>query len=213
MIKTLVLPLLSVALLLGGANRLQAQNLKVGTVDMKRVFENYYKTKDAEQRINEARNQAKKELDEKMEGYKKATDDVHKLDEDLNRPELSKQTKDERSKTRDEKIGDLRNQEREIREFQTNREKQLQEQTMRMRAGIVDEINTVVTARVKSDQFDLVLDRSGQSLNAVPIVLYARDSYDFTTDVITALNKNKSSASADLPEATPKPAGTKPKKP
>ena len=201
MIKTLVLPLLSAALLLGGANRLQAQNLKIGTVDMKRVFENYYKTKDAEQRINEARNQAKKELDEKMEGYKKATDDVHKLDEDLNRPELSKQTKDERSKTRDEKIGDLRNQEREIREFQTNREKQLQEQTMRMRAGIVDEINTVVTARVKSDQFDLVLDRSGQSLNAVPIVLYARDSYDFTTDVITALNKNKSSASADAPRS------------
>ena len=29
-----------------------AQTLKIGTVDMKKVFESYYKTKDAEARIN-----------------------------------------------------------------------------------------------------------------------------------------------------------------
>ena len=37
-----------------------AQGLKVGTVDMQRAFKEYTKTKDAEAKINEAKNAAKK---------------------------------------------------------------------------------------------------------------------------------------------------------
>src|ERR1019366_977837 len=39
--------------------------LKVGTVDMNRAFKEYSKTKDAEAKINDAKNQAKKEYDER----------------------------------------------------------------------------------------------------------------------------------------------------
>ena len=49
------------------ASAASAQTVKIGTVDMKKVFESYYKTKDAEARINEARNSAKKELDDRMD--------------------------------------------------------------------------------------------------------------------------------------------------
>ena len=35
--------------------------LKIGTVDMNRAFKEYNKTKDAEAKINDAKNQAKKE--------------------------------------------------------------------------------------------------------------------------------------------------------
>jgi Skp family chaperone for outer membrane proteins len=45
------------ALVAFGTSTSHAQSMvKIGTVDMKKVFESYYKTKDAEQRINEARN-------------------------------------------------------------------------------------------------------------------------------------------------------------
>ena len=36
--------------------------LKIGTVDMQRAFKEYSKTKDAEAKINEAKNAAKKEM-------------------------------------------------------------------------------------------------------------------------------------------------------
>ena len=78
-----------------------------------------------------------------------------------------------------------------------------------MRAGIVEDINKVVADKVKADNFDVVLDKSGPSLNGVPIVLYSRDSYEFTEAVVTALNKNKGKEAP----ADPKPAtGDKPKK-
>src|SRR5690349_17457151 len=101
----LTLPLLIAALGFGAMSSASAQNLKIGTVDMKKVFENYYKTKDAEARINEARNQAKKELEERMDTYKKSTEEVQKLNDEIQRPELSKEAKEAKSKQRDEKIG------------------------------------------------------------------------------------------------------------
>ncbi len=201
--KYVILTLLAAVI---GSASASAQGLKIGTVDMKKVFESYYKTKEAEAKINEARNNAKKELEDRMDVAKKTLDEVKKLDEEISKPELSREAKESKAKVRSEKAAELQTMDREIREFQQSREKQLQEQSVRMRAGIVDDINKVVTERVKADNYDLVVDKSGPSLNGVPIVLFARDSYEFTDTVVTALNKNKGKEPAE-----PKPTGTKPK--
>lgn len=166
--------------------------IKIGMVDMNTVFSSYYKTKDAEARINEARASAKKELDERMETYKTSLDEVNKLNEEINKPALSKDARDAKAKQRDEKIAEIKNLEREITEFRQTREKQLQEQAVRMRNGIVEEITKIVQDRVKSESYDVVFDKSGSSLNGVPIVLFAKDTMDFSDAVITALNKGKS---------------------
>jgi len=210
--KYLALTLAAAVFALAPASALaQSVTIRIGTVDMKKVFESYYKTKDAESKINEARNNAKKELEERMETAKKLLDEVKKLDEDVSKPELSKEAKDQKAKVRAEKAGELQTMDREIREFQSSREKQLQEQSVRMRGGIVDEINKVVADKVKADGYDIVFDRSGPSLNGVPILLYAKESYDFTPDVVSALNKNKS-ADAPLEPAVAKPAVAAPAK-
>ena len=209
--KYLVIPVLLLVAAFT-ASTASAQSAKFGTVDMKRVFDSYYKTKDAESKINEARNAAKKELEDRMDIAKKALDEVKKLDEDIQKPELSKEAKDQKAKLRSDKAAELQNMDREIREFQASREKQLQEQSVRMRAGIVDDINKIVADRVKAENFDFVFDKSGPSLNGVPIVLFARDSYDFTDTVITVLNKNRTTSDT-APAATPvTPATLKPKK-
>jgi len=202
--KYLVIPVLLLAATFATATA-SAQSAKFGTVDMKRVFDSYYKTKDAESKINEARNAAKKELEDRMDIAKKALDEVKKLDEDIQKPELSKDAKEQKAKIRSEKATELQNMDREIREFQASREKQLQEQSVRMRAGIVDDINKIVADRVKAENFDFVFDKSGPSLNGVPIVLFSRDSYEFTDAVITALNKTRGKeTTADAPPvATP----------
>ena len=201
--KSLLLCAILTASFLGLASTSHAQ-VKVGTVDMNKIFSSYYKTKDAESRINEARNGAKQELDERMDTYKKNLDAINKLNDDIQKPELSKEAKDTKSKERDDKIQETKNLEREITEFRQTREKQLQEQAVRMRNGIVDEITKLVQDKVKQENYDLVMDRSGLSLNGVPILLFAKDSMDFSDEIITQLNKNKpkdsgTSASAPSP--------------
>jgi outer membrane protein len=223
--------LLTVVLALALPAATYAQGLKVGTVDMNRAFKEFNKTKDSEKKINEAKDAAKKEYDDRAENYKKALDEINKLNQQLDSPALSADKKTSMAKERDEKIANIKNMEREINDFRQTRERQLQEQAMRMREGIVKEITEIVMDRVKNQNMDLVFDRSGMSLNGVPLLMFARDNYDFTNDVVAALNKpgrvstlntdatlgspaagKSASAVPGLHLASPPPTGT-PKKP
>jgi outer membrane protein len=186
-----------------------AQGMKIGTIDMNRAFKEYNKTKDAETKINDAKNAAKKEYDDRADSYKKALDEINKLNQQLEAPALSADAKTQKAKDRDEKIASIKNMEREINEFRQTREKQLQEQAVRMRDGIVKEITDVVMAKVKAANMDLVFDNSGVSLNGVPTVMYSRPDWDFTSDIVAQLNK-----AAAASTATPAPKATSsPKKP
>jgi outer membrane protein len=163
--------------------------VKFGTVDMNRAFKEYNKTKDAEAKINEAKNAAKKEYDDRADSYKKALDEINNLNKQLDAPALSADAKTQKAKERDDKIANIKNMEREINEFRQTRERQLQEQALRMREGIVKEITDVVMEKVKANNLDLVFDKSGMSLNGVPLLMYSKENVDFTNDIILVLNK------------------------
>ena len=195
--KSNILTIAAVALgtaFLGGSAQAE---VKVGTIDMKQVFDTYYKTKDAEGKINEARTQAKKELDERLDSFNKAQEEAKKLNEEANKPELSAAAKADKSKLLNEKLQALGALQREIQEFQQTRERQLSEQSVRSRNSLVEEINKVIGDKVKAAGYDIVLDKSGQSLNAVGVVIFSRDSFDFTNDVVNELNKSKPAAKAE----------------
>jgi outer membrane protein len=196
--------------------------MKIGTVDMNRAFKEYSKTKEAEAKINEAKNAAKKEYDDRADAYKKALDDVNKLNQQLDAPALSADAKTQKAKERDEKISSIKTMEREINEFRQTRERQLQEQALRMREGIVKEITEVVMDKVKTNNLDLVFDKSGMSLNGVPILMYSRDNVDFTNDIVAVLNKpgrateagpKPAAAPVTTPATAPSPSPAKPPKP
>jgi outer membrane protein len=187
--KSIVSTLLCTAVLCAVTTAANAQ-FKLGTVDMNQVFTAYFKTKDAEAKINDARAAAKKELDERLETLKKAMDEINKTNTEIEKPELSKDGKEKLSKQRDEKVQEARNLDREIAEFRQTRERQLQEQFMRMRKDIVDDIMKVVNEKVKSAGYDLVLDKTGVSMGQVPVVLYSRADLDFSNEIISILNKN-----------------------
>jgi Skp family chaperone for outer membrane proteins len=167
-----------------------AAQMKVGIVDMNKVFTSYHKTKDAETRLNDARAQAKTDLDSRLETLKGDMEAINKLEADTKKPELTADKREAAIKQRDEKINQVRNLDREIGEFRQTRERQLQEQFMRMRGDIVQDIMKVVDTKVKADGFDLVLDSSGLGVSQVKIVLYAAPSMDFSDSIITELNKN-----------------------
>ena len=170
--------------------------MKIGTVDMSRAFKDYNKTKEAEAKINDAKNAAKKEYDDRAEAYKKALDDINNLNKQLESAALSADKKTQIAKDRDDKIANIKNMEREISDFRQTRERQLQEQLMRVREGIVKEITDVVMEKVKAKNLDFVLDKSGMSMNGVPVVMYAPENVDFTNEIVDTLNKPGRSTAA-----------------
>src|SRR5215471_12335772 len=162
--------------------------VKIGTVDMQRAFKEYNKTKDAEVKINDAKNAAKKEYDDRAAAYKKALDEINNLNKQLESTALSADKNTQIAKDRDDKIANIKNMEREISDFRQTRERQLQEELMRVREGIVKEITDVVMNAVKTNNIGVVLDISGMSINGVPVILYRHGIPDFTDEAVAKLN-------------------------
>jgi outer membrane protein len=176
--------------------------LSVGTVDMNRILKEYRKTKEAEAKLNDAKDAAKKEFDERADAYKKELEEINKLNAQLDAPALTSEAKAQKAKQRDEKIAALKNMEREINEFRQTREQQLQQQVQRLQENLIKEITAVVLEQAKTKNLDLVFDTSGASLNRFSPILFSKERADFTGDVITALNKAPIAAAS----ATPKPS-------
>lgn len=187
-IRTLFLTL---AATLFAAGSLTAQTqMKIGIVDMKRVFQEYHKTKEAEKKVNEDKSKAKKDLDLRSQRYQELISDWEKamkiVQDKLVNAELKQQKQAEAQKISSE----AKALEREIDEFRRRREQQLQEQVMRMRKGLLDDISQRVEEKAKRDNYDLVFDKSGVSPSGVKFLLHSKDAVDFSNDVLGELNKD-----------------------
>ncbi|HUF63295.1 MAG TPA: OmpH family outer membrane protein [Verrucomicrobiales bacterium] len=181
---------------------LSAQEMKVGIVDMKRIFQDYYKTKEAEKDINEGKAKAKSQLDERTAKYKQLIEKFQELASQVQDDALNPDLREQKKKEADGVGAEARHLEREIADFRQRRERQLQESVVRMRRTILEEIRIVVEERAKRDNYDLVFDRSGLSVNGVPILLHSRDAVDFSDDIIGLLNKDAPAGNAAPPETS-----------
>lgn len=179
--------LLSALLFLGGA-AIAGADVKIGTVDMNRVFSEYSKTKDAQAKYSDAEKAANDDLNNRVETLKKSMEEINRLNSDAQREGLSKEAQDAKKKEIEPKVAAARNLDREIAEFRTAKQKALQDQFLRMRKDIVDDIMKTVNDMVKEKGFDIVFDKSGLSAGAIPVVLYSRDDLDFSNDVLSVLN-------------------------
>lgn len=194
---------------LAAAPAMHAADMKVGTVDMNKIFQSYYKTKDAENKINEQLAAFQSEFNSRQETYRKSLEEIQDMNKRMEDKALAQAKKDELNKSRESKIQENQQMGRELESFQRTRARQIDEQRARERNRIVEEIMDVVKKKVGSDNFDLVFDKGGLSFSQVPIVLYSRDNMEFSEEIIRTLNKNQPAPTAATPGgATPAPAAT-----
>src|ERR1700748_3484090 len=177
--------------------------LNVGTVDVNRILKEYRKSKEAEAKINDAKDAAKKEFDERVDAYKKALEEINKITAQIDAPALTAEAKAQKAKQRDEKIASLKNMEREINDFRQSREQQLQQQAQHLQENLLSEITAVVLDQAKAKNLDLVFDTSGASLNRFSPILFSKERADFTTDVIAVLNKAPIAVTKPSPATKP----------
>jgi len=160
-------------------------------VNMERAFSEFYKTKLADEQL-------KKQAEEFNEERKKLTADFEKLQEQFNilRDEaqntaLSEDARALKRSAAEEKLIETRDTETRIRRFDEARQKQLDDQTRRMRKRIVDEIRTVIQTYARTQGLSTVIDSSGQSFNGVELVLYQDVRSDITDAILEQLNKTQ----------------------
>ena len=199
--KNTIAIVLAATLGLALAASAQVPTGRIVIVDLNKVFTDYYKTPIASGKLKETADSFNKEHEEMLANYKKQIDELNKLRDEQDKPEYTPEVREQKRKAVADKLADTQKIQRDIDDFRASHRKILEEQTQRMRQTILKEINDVVTKEARDAGYQLVLDRSGNTLNGVPTIVFSQDSLDITDDITKILNKNQPKAAE-----TPKPA-------
>jgi len=182
----------------------QAADLKFGVVDMVKAFTEFYKTKDASAKIKANKDKAMAEMNERYATYKSLTTEALKKGKEAQDPILTESARNSAKAQYEDKVKEVNNLTQENDEFQRRRSMQLRQEEMELQKGIYEEIVAVVKDKSKSGGYDMVFDKSGVSMNTVPVLIYFKDAVDFTDEVIVELNKNAPVDSGKKEEAPTK---------
>jgi len=173
-----------------------AAELKIATVDLDKVFTAHPKTQAAEGELKKAEDAVQEEMDKIVAEGRALQEEVAKLREAAKNPLL---TEDARLQKRDEaetKLTELQEFELRARRTQETKLKQMREKVMKTRQGIVDELTEAVNHFAAAGGYDLVLDKSGLTMNAVPLVAYSSPALDVTDKLIAYLQATAKTAAA-----------------
>lgn len=164
-----------------------AAELKIATIDLDKVFTAHPKTQAAEADLKKAEAGIEAELDKiKAEGLA-LQDEVGKLREAAKNPLLSEEARMQKRSEAEDKLTELQEFELRARRTQETKLKQMREQVLKSRQAIVDELLETVNQFAKANEYDLVLDRSGLTMNAVPLVVFSNPDLDVTERMIAYL--------------------------
>jgi len=145
---------------------------KVGVINLTKVFDDFWRTKQADGQIKERLAEFEKMGQSMYDDYKKANEEFGKQIEAANDPALSKEESEKRRKDLDKKRKDIMEMETNIQQFQGNSQRALMEQRGRVRESILRDVRGVLEEKAKAGGYATVLDVSALSANGTPVVIF-----------------------------------------
>ena len=175
---------------------------KIGTADLRKLFDGYWKTKQAQAALNDRKTQLDADDKSMRDELKKGSDEYQKLLEQANDQAISAEQRDKHKLAASDKLKQLQESKAAIDQFERQAQITLQEQQMRMRDNILSEIKAAVTAQAKVAGYSLVIDAAAETANATTAVVYSNGENDLTDAVLKRLNAGRTDSTTPAPVVT-----------
>jgi outer membrane protein len=186
----------------------QAQT-KIAVIDLKKVFENYWKRNVADAQLKERATDFEKVRKGFVEEFQKADEEYKKLMEGASDQAVSTDEREKRKTAAEKKLREINEIKQTLQLHDQNSRETLSTQMRRMRDKILGEIREVIDSKAKAGGFSLVVDTTGETPNQTPIVLYNNGQNDLTEEVLAQLNAGAPAGAVKSGDTGEKPAEKK----
>ena len=156
---------------------------KIASVDMGKVFNNYWKTKQAQSSLESRLTELRKEVKDMADGLEKTQNEYKQLLDQANDQALSDDERNKRKQAATDKAKEINNTKGALEQFQRQADAQLADQRQRMTSNLLTEIRAAVADQAKAGGFSTVLNSA-----TVEIVVFSDSSTDITEPVLKQLN-------------------------
>lgn len=167
-----------------------AQDLRNGIVfvDLDAVFTNYYKTRAAEAQLKEQADEIKDERKALIDQLEDLQAEYQAIRSQAQSSALNEEAQNQKRAQAEEKLIEVRDMESKIRRLEESAQRRMDDQSRRARKRLVEEINEIVREHALAKGYMAIIDRSGESLNGVPTVVYYNPELDVTSEIIGIIN-------------------------
>ena len=176
---------------------------RVATVDLRKVFDTYWKTKQASATLKSKAADMEKEHKTMLDDWKKSKEEYQNLLSGANDQAVSSDERAKRKKSAEDKLRDIKDTEEKILAYEKGARATLGDQERRTRENIIAEIRTVLNSKAKAAGFGLVIDTAAESAQNTPIVLFNTNDNDLTDAVLSQLNATSPGEPATADEKKP----------
>ena len=172
---------------------------RIAVVDLKRVFDEYYKSRIAEEFIKQQTEAAKVYLGLLTRQLESLKSDLRRAGTNAGNMALDPA---EKSKAESEAAAiarKVRSKEAEIELYINERKREMFKLESRKRAEIISDIRAEIKRRAAAGGYEFVLDSSGFTTNEQPAVLLFPEKHDISDSVIRELNRSASTPKKQTP--------------
>jgi Skp family chaperone for outer membrane proteins len=187
LMRTLIPVVLLLALFaMPGATQTAQAQTKIATVDMSKLLNGYWKTKQAQLLLDNSKTDMQKTLKDMADGLQKAETDYKALLVQAQDPAISDVERDRRKQAAADKNKEINQNKTALDEFNHQAEIQMQEKVQRITSNLVADIKAAVGAKAKLAGYALVLNTGGEVGSSA--ITYSSGELDITADVLAQLN-------------------------
>ncbi|WP_193213537.1 OmpH family outer membrane protein [Luteolibacter marinus] len=199
--KIQISSLIALTLSLGGiVSAQESARIKVATVDMQALFQEFHETKATKLKFEGEQKRVAGDFDKRKASLMKLKEEADTLQKQLEDPSVADAKKQELYKERQQKQVEFEGLQKEIEEFVQRKSRALSEQMQLEMKRILEEIQGKVQKHAEAEGYDYVLDKTGTSTSQVPILLYTKDATDITGALLKTINEGAPEAPAAAPE-------------
>ncbi len=182
--------LFAAALMFSGIMSAQeTDRLKVATVDMQALFQDFHQTKATRLKFDGEQARVVKDRDERVATLKNLEGEIEGLKKQESDPSVADAKKQAIFNQRQSKQAEFEGLRKELEEYLQRKQRALQEQMQLRMKTILEEIRDKVQKHAEGEGYDYVLDKTGTSTSQVPILLYTKDATDITEVLLKSINE------------------------
>ncbi len=161
---------------------------KIAVVDMDELFNGYYKKKIADIELKKQAETYKQYADNLGESLGKLQEEFKKLRDDSLNIALSDVERENKRLAAQDKYRQMKEKEEELKSYSIEKQNIIKAKYEEIREELITEIKAVIARVATKNNFSIVIDKSGKTLNQIPAIVYFNQNNDITKIVLKELN-------------------------
>ena len=162
---------------------------RIAVIDLEKVFRNYYKSRIAEETINQRGDAIRNYLAQLDAQLTALRQEANKLAMNASNLALTEADRIKAKNAAVEARKKVKAKETEIELFVSENRREIKELENKKRTEIMADIQRAVSRRATAEGYNFVIDRSGKTLNGQPAVIFYPAKNDITDAVLRELNR------------------------